>query len=75
MSCRSISSSEIVAFEVEADGKLRAADGALAIYIKGKGKKNVHYQTSGQGHKGYATKTFAIQIYKKMPLTAKANFK
>lgn len=36
MSCRSISSSEMVALEVEADGKLLAADGALAIYIRQK---------------------------------------
>lgn len=41
MSCRSISSSEIVAFEVEADGKLRAADGALAIYIKERKRKKM----------------------------------
>lgn len=60
MSCRSISSSEIVAFEVEADGKLRAADGALAICIKEEKKRNVHYQTFGQRHKGHGTKKFNL---------------
>lgn len=62
MSCRSISSSEIVAFEVEADGKLLAADGALAIYIKE--RKIIKINTLSYmyvEHKGYVTGKFIFQ--------------